>query len=401
MSNMEFEKIPLMNVSRQYAKIKTEIDNAVIGVLQSGNYINGENVKNFEQEFASYIGVKYGIGVGNGTDALVIALRALGISEGDEVITCTLTFYATAEAIVSVGAVPVFVDCTKDTYLIDVDQIEQKITNRTKAILPIQLYGQCANMERICELAQKHGLYVVEDVAQAAGAAYMGKRAGAWGDIACVSFFPTKNLGAAGDGGIILTNHEDLARKCRAYRVHGSGLDGLYLYNELHRQKDDKQIQMDFKGNPPKYYNFVVGYNSRLDELQAALLRVKLRFLDKWNVRRREIAEMYRKGIHLPEITLPYVADHAEHIYYVYVLCLAERDKFQKYLRECGIATGIYFPVPMHLQKVFEALGYKKGDFPNAEYVAEHSLAIPMFPELTQTEIDKVINCINLYEQVV
>lgn len=386
--------IPLMNVSRQYTRLQDRILDSVSDVLSSGNYINGDNVKAFEKEFAKYMGVQYGVGVGNGTDALVIALRALGIGAGDEVITCALTFYASAEAIANVGATPVFVDCTLDTYVIDAGAIEEKITDKTKAIIPVQLYGQCADMVEICRIAKEHHLYVVEDVAQAAGAVYQGRKAGSWGDIACVSFFPTKNLGAAGDAGIILTNQEDLAKKCRAYRVHGSGLDGLFAYNEEHSTKAEAQ---DFGNNLPKYYNYVVGYNSRLDELQAAILRVKLPELDGWNARRREIAEQYRQRITHPDFVHPMVADGVQHIYYVYVLCTDKRDEFRKHMEDCGIATGVYFPVPLHLQKVFEHLGYKKGDMPNAEYVAEHSVAIPMFPELTQEEIDAVIETVNQF----
>lgn len=387
------KKIPLMNVARQYDSLKEEINLSVQQVLQSGNYINGENVAEFEKEFATYIGVKYGIGVGNGTDALVIALRALGVKEGDEVITCALTFYATAEAIASVGATPVFVDCTKDTYTMDADLIEEKITEKTKAIIPVHLYGQCADMDKICELAKKHNLYVVEDVAQAAGAEYCGKKAGSFGDIACVSFFPTKNLGAAGDAGIIVTDNEELARKCRALRVHGSGMDGLFAYNQEH-QSDET---MEFGNHPPKYFNFIVGYNSRLDELQAAILRVKLRKLDDWNDRRRQIADVYRANISNNKVCHPIVAEDRVHIYYVYVVCTEKRDEMRIYLAEKGITTGVYFPVPLHLQKVFENLGYKKGDLPNAEYVADNSLAIPMFPELTDEEINEVVATVNSF----
>ena len=389
------ERIPLMNVSRQYKTLKHEIDKTALQVLESGVYISGENVKAFEKELADYIGVNYSIGVGNGTDALVIALRALGIGNGDEVITCALTFYATAEAIAAVGAIPVFVDCTVDTYVIDADAIESKITKKTKAIIPIQLYGQCADMLKICAIAKKYHIYVIEDVAQAAGSTFHGRKAGAWGDLACVSFFPTKNLGAAGDGGIILTDNEDLAKKCRAYRMHGSGLDGLYTYCSKHM--DTIQEIVDFGNNLPKYFNYVVGYNSRLDELQAAILRVKLSNLDKWNRIRREIAEQYRTKITTQGIVHPQVAEDAEHIYYVYVLTMEDRDGFRAYMESCNIATGVYFPVPLHLQRAFEDLGYQKGDMPNAEYVAEHSAAIPMFPELTQDEIMRVISAVNTF----
>lgn len=388
------EGIPLMNVSRQYKSLECGLKESVLQVLESGSYISGENVKKLEKDFSEYIGVRYGIGVGNGTDALVIALRSLGIGRGDEVITCALTFYATAEAIAAVGATPVFVDCTADTYVLDADAIEARITEKTKAVIPVHLYGQCADMARICEVAQRYNLYVVEDAAQAAGSTYRGRKAGTWGDIACVSFFPTKNLGAAGDGGIILTDSEDLAKKCRAYRVHGSGLDGLYTYCAEHPRA---VMEEDFGRNQPKYFNYVVGYNSRLDEIQAALLRVKLPHLDEWNEIRRGIAERYRTEIRHPAVIHPQVAEGAEHIYYVYVVTTEDRNGFQNYMERCNIATGVYFPVPLHLQRVFEGLGYRKGDMPNAEYVAEHSAAIPMFPELTRKETDAVISAVNAF----
>ena len=387
------KNIPLMNVARQYESLKEEINKSVQQVLQSGSYINGENVAEFEKEFAAYIGVKYGIGVGNGTDALVIALRALGIKPGDEVITCALTFYATAEAIASVGATPVFVDCTRDTYVIDADLIEEKITEKTKAIIPVHLYGQCADMDKISNIAQKHNLYVIEDVAQAAGAEYKRKKAGSFGDLSCVSFFPTKNLGAAGDAGIIVTDNEALARKCRALRVHGSGTDGLFAYNQEH-QSDET---MEFGNHPAKYFNFIVGYNSRLDELQAAILRVKLKKLDEWNEKRQQIADIYRNNIKNDKITHPMVAEHRKHIYYVYVVCTEKRDEMRTYLAERGITTGVYFPVPLHLQKVFENLGYEIGDLPNAEYIADNSLAIPMFPELIDEEINEIVATVNSF----
>lgn len=387
------EKIALMNVARQYQSIKEEIDAVMQEVMQSGNYINGINVKNFEEKFATYIGVNHAIGVGNGTDALVIALRALGIKAGDEVITSAMSFYATAEAIASVGATPVFVDCTSDTYVIDADKIDEKITEKTKAIIPVHLYGHCADMNKICEIAEKNNLYVVEDVAQAAGAEYFGRKAGSLGTISCVSFFPTKNLGAAGDGGIILTDSEELARKCRAYRVHGSGMDGMFTYNQ---QQGIDEID-NFKGHPPKYFNYLIGYNSRLDEIQAAILSVKLKYLDDWNEKRRKIADEYRSKIDNCNFRHPYVAENVKHIYYVYVICTECRDEVREYLEKQGISTGVYFPVPLHLQKVFKNLGYKKGDFPNAEYLSKQSLAIPMFPELKTKEITRVIDALNTF----
>lgn len=387
--------IPLMNIERQYESIKKELDEATIGVLSSGKYIMGENVKEFEKEFSEYMEVKYAVGVGNGTDALVIALKACGIKAGDEVITCAMSFFATAEAISSVGAIPVFVDCTSDTYTIDVSKIEEKITEKTKAIIPVHLYGQCADMDEINEIAKKYNLLVIEDVAQAAGTTYKGKKAGSLGDIACVSFFPTKNLGCAGDGGMILTNSNDLVKKCRAYRVHGSGLDGKYTYESINKITDAESI--DFGENLPKYYNFLIGYNSRLDEIQAAILRVKLKKLDEWNKTREIIANKYSNLINNNSIIKPICKEDRSHIYYTYVIKTENREKLREELTKAEISSGVYFPVPLHLQKVYEHLGYKKGDMPNAESIANNSLAIPIFPELTNEEQDKVIELLNKY----
>lgn len=387
--------IPLMNIERQYETIKKELDEVTIGVLSSGKYIMGENVKEFEKEFSEYMEVKYAVGVGNGTDALVIALRACGIKAEDEVITCAMSFFATAEAISSVGATPIFVDCTSDTYTIDVSKIEEKITEKTKAIIPVHLYGQCADMDEINEIAKKYNLLVIEDVAQAAGATYKGKKAGSLGDIACVSFFPTKNLGCAGDGGMILTNSDDLVKKCRAYRVHGSGLDGKYTYESMNKITDAESI--DFGENLPKYYNFLIGYNSRLDEIQAAILRVKLKKLNEWNKTRETIANRYSDLINNNLIIKPICKEDRSHIYYTYVIKTENREKLREELTKAEISSGVYFPVPLHLQKVYEHLGYKKGDMPNAESIANDSLAIPIFSELTNEEQNKVIEVLNKY----
>lgn len=394
---MSCEMIPLMNVSRQYTSIKEEIDTIVLKVLASGAYILGDTVKAFEEAYADYIGVNYAVGVGNGTDALVIALKSLNIGKADEVITTAMSFFATAEAIAAVGATPVFVDCTEDTFLIDPQKIEEKITVKTKAIIPVHLYGQCADMDTILGIAEKYKLYVIEDAAQAAGAEYKGKKAGSMGDIGCFSFFPTKNLGCAGDGGIIVTNQKSVYRKSRAYRVHGSGLDGQFTYQSL--QGIDSTEEFDFKENLPKYYNFVIGYNSRLDALQTAILKTKLNHLDNWNKQRRIIAEKYNHQIFNPKVTLPYIAKENQPIFYVYMLKVKERDGFRKYLKENGIETGVYFPVPLHKQKVFESLGYQNGDFPNAEMVADHTVAIPMFPELSIEEQEKIVKCVNQYTE--
>ncbi len=386
--------IPAMNVTRQYESIQNELDKAALEVLHGGQYILGKAVEDFEKSFATYCDTKYAVGVGNGSDALVLALKAVGVKPGDEVITTAMSFSATAEAITSVGAIPVFSDCTEDTFVINPEEVEKKITKKTKAIIPVHLYGQCVDMDAINRIASEYGLKVVEDCAQAAGATYKRKKAGSLGDVGCVSFFPTKNLGCAGDGGAIVTSDESIYRQCKALRAHGSGLDGLFAYGkQKHIEVSEEEI--DFNGNLPKYYNFVTGYNSRLDAIQAAILSVKLSYLDSWNERRRQIAKQYNEGITNQAISKPVVGEYNSHIYYVYAITVDKRDALRNYLKDNEIASGVYFPVPFHLQVVYENLGYKKGDLPNAEFVANHSLVLPMFPELTQEEIDKIIEVVN------
>lgn len=389
--------ISAMNVTRQHESIKDELDAAVLDILHGGQYILGQPVENFEKAFAEYCGTKYAVGVGNGSDALVIALKACGVMPGDEVITTDMSFIATAEAVVAAGARPVFADCTKDTYTLDPAEVERKITGRTKAVIPVHLYGQCADMDEINRIAKKYNLKVIEDAAQAAGALYKNKKAGSMGDAGCVSFFPTKNLGCAGDGGMIITDDENIYRQCRAMRVHGSGLDALYAYG-IQNGVEVHEEQVDFHGNLPKYFNFIDGYNSRLDAVQAGILTVKLPYLDSWNERRRQIAKQYDEKITNPAITKPETMKGNTHIYYVYAVAAERRDALRKHLENNGIKSGVYFPVPFHEQKVFEKLGYRRGDFPNAEFVAEHTLVLPMYPELKQEEIDRVIDAVNAWK---
>lgn len=389
--------IPAMNVTRQYASIQEELDKVALEVLHGGQYILGKPVEDFEKAFAAYCDTKYAVGVGNGSDALVMALEAVGVKPGDEVITTAMSFSATAEAITSVGAVPVFADCTRDTYAIDPEEVAKKVSEKTKAIIPVHLYGQCADMDAINTIARMHSIKVVEDCAQSVGSTYKGRKAGSLGDVGCVSFFPTKNLGCAGDGGAVVTNDEAIYRQCKAFRAHGSGLDGLFTYG-IQNGIEVSEADMDFNGNLPKYFNFVTGYNSRLDALQAAILSVKLPYLDGWNDRRREIAKQYNERITNPAISKPFISESNTHIYYIYVITTEKRDDLRNYLKENGIISGVYFPVPFHLQVVYEGLCYKKGDMPNAEFVADHSMVLPMFPELTQEEIDKVIETVNRWK---
>ena len=301
--------IPLIDLQAQYKSLEEELNKAALEVLSSAKYIMGENVIEFEKEFASYIGVKHAISVGNGTDALVLALKAMGIKSGDEVITTPFTFFATAEAISAVGAVPVFVDVEKETFNIDVTKIEEKITNKTKAIIPVHIFGQAADMDEINKIAKKHNLLVLEDACQAIGGKYKGKNIGALADAACFSFFPTKNLGCAGDGGMIVTDNDDIAIIARALRTHGSGENGQKAYNLLNNITEEVKTAEgadDTVYNPLKYYNYLIGYNTRLDAIQAALLRIKLKEIDKWNAKRREIVKIYNDALQNSDYVTPF-----------------------------------------------------------------------------------------------
>lgn len=393
--------ISLIDLKRQYKTIKEESDKAVLDVLSNAQYIMGENVKSFEKEFSEYIGVKNSISVGNGTDALIIALRALGVGEGDEVITTSYTFFATAEAISYVGAKPVFVDVDLDTYNIDVNKIEEKINSNTKAIIAVHIFGNPCDMDIINEIANKHSLFVIEDAAQAVGAEYKGKKIGTLSDIACFSFFPTKNLGCAGDGGMIVTNDDNLATILKALRVHGSGENGLRAYNILNNI--DEAIEEDKSTdntvyNPLKYYNYIIGQNSRLDELQAAILRIKLRKIADWTENRIENAGIYTENLKSTNLVTPITEKNSKHVYHLYILQSEKREELCDFLKGKGIATGIYYPVPMHLQKVFIPLGYVEGDCPNAEYLSKRTFALPMFPELTKEEIEYITNSVKEFK---
>lgn len=389
--------LPLLNLARQYESIQEEANKAVTSILAQGAYIMGRNVKCFEKEFAEYIGVKHAISVGNGTDALVIALKAYGVGAGDEVITTPFTFFATAEAISFVGAKPVFIDVRLDTYNIDETKIEEKITEKTKAILPVHIFGQCAEMEEINRIACKYGILVIEDACQAAGAKYNGKLAGNLADCSCFSFFPTKNLGAAGDGGMICTDNDDIAIICRALRVHGSGEMGERAYNRMNNI--DATVEEETGGDntvyqPKKYYNYLIGHNSRLDEIQAAILRIKLKYLDSYVERRRHTAEFYRRELMNTGLVLPIESGNSQHAYHLFILQSDDRESIVVELKDEGIATGIYYPVPLHLQKCYLSLNYKPGDFPNAEYLAQRTFAIPLFPEITEEERYAVVKAL-------
>lgn len=394
--------IPLIDLKAQYAEIKNEVSQAVLDVLESSQYIMGQRVKELEKNIAEYTGAKHAISCANGTDALILSLHACGVGEEDEVITTPFTFFATAEAISRVGAKPVFVDVNTETFNINVDLIEEKISSKTKAILPVHIFGQPVDMDRVNEIAEKFNLYVIEDACQAIGAEYKGRKVGSLGDVACFSFFPTKNLGACGDGGIITTNDDNLATMIRALRVHGSGNAGRQAYNILQGENE-----CDFEGvssdntvyDRAKYYNYLIAYNSRLDEIQAAILLVKLKYIDKWNEKRREIADYYSSKLQHANLVVPKIIEEAKSVYHMYVLQSENREKLMQYLKQKEISTGIYYPIPLHLQKAYKNLGYKPGDLPVSEYLAGRTFAIPVYPELTCEQkkyiVDMILQCIS------
>lgn len=358
--------IPIFDSKRQYEQIGAEAEKAVCEVMRSGCYILGPNVKALESELASYIGCKYTVALNSGTDALHVALRALGIGAGDEVITTAFTFVATAEAIGMVNAKPVFVDIDPDTYNIDPKAIEAAITPATKAIIPVHLYGQPCDMDAIMDIAKRHNLKVIEDCCQAIGALYKGKMVGTFGDVGCYSFYPTKNLGTMGDGGLCTVNSEELRDHLIALRNHGSMV---------------------------RYHNDELGVNSRLDEIQAAILDVKLPHLDKDNARRREIAKYYRENITNPKIILPKTYGEAAHVWHVFTLRTENRDEFQRYLEDNGIQTNIHYPTPPHKQGAYKEMA--NHSYPISEEIHRTILSIPISPVLTDDEVKKVVEVVN------
>ena len=365
-------KIPLVDLKAQYSSIKGEIDAATRKVMESGQFILGEEVESLEKEITSFLGVKHAVGVASGTEALLLALLACGVGPGDEVITTPFTFIATTEAITQCGAKPVFVDIDPRTFNIDPAKIAEAITKKTKAILPVHLYGQPADMESILKLARRYGLKVIEDCAQSFGAEYKGKKTGSLGDAGCLSFFPSKILGAYGDGGMVVTNNPEIAEKVIMLRNHGT-----------------KQ----------KYYHLISGFNSRLDELQAAILRIKLKHLDQWSKLRHDKAALYTRLLgELNGIETPYVAPYSYHVFNYYTIRLKDsrrsRNALQKHLEAKGIQTAIYYPLSLHLQEVYSSLGYKPGDFPQSEQAQGEVLSLPLYPELTEGQIEEITRVI-------
>lgn len=366
--------IPFVDISRQDKKIRPKIKDAVENVINGGHFILGPQVLEFEEKFASYCGTKYSVGVASGTDAILIALRALNVGWGDEVIVPANTFISTVLPILYVGAKPILVDIDRKTYNLDPEQVEKRISKKTKAIIPVHLYGQIAEMDEILKIAKSNKLYIVEDACQAHGSIYKGQKAGSFGDIGCFSFYPGKNLGAYGDGGIVTTSDGKLAEKIRILRDVG--------------QKE-------------KYIHIVKGYNSRLDTLQAAILIVKLTQLDEWNRQRRSLASLYTQLLSSLDInvTVPFEPEYSKSNYHLYIARVDERDKLLEHLKTNGIMAGIHYPVPIHLHRALKDIGYKKGDFPISEEYASQIISLPIFPYLSNEEVKTIVEHIkNFYE---
>ena len=362
--------VPFVDLSAQYASVKDEVNRAIAGVLERTDFILGRDVEHFEAEFATFCGVQHAVGVDSGTSALELALRAYGVGPGDEVITAANTFIATALAISFTGATPVLVDVDPHTYTVDAASLEEAITPRTKAIVPVHLYGQPADMDPILELAERRGLVVVEDACQAHAATYKGRRAGSLGHAAAFSFYPGKNLGAYGDAGAVVTDDAKVAQSLKMLRNYGSA---------------------------KKYHHTLRGFNRRLDTLQAAVLRVKLRYLDAWSDARREHAERYGELLKGSAVVPPTRAAYASPVYHLYVIRVQEREQLQAHLSAEGVSTGIHYPVPVHLQPAYGDLGYKLGDFPVTERYAQEIVSLPMYPELTPELISRVTDAIKSY----
>ena len=361
-------KIPFLDLKAHHTPLIDRFDRAIREVIESNAFAGGPFVERFEKEFAAYCGSKYAIGVGNGTDALWLALLALGIGEGDEVITVPNTFIATVEAIAYCKARPVFVDVHQDTFTMNPEELEKRLTEKTKAIIPVHLFGQPADMDPILQFARARGLFVIEDAAQAHGADYKGRKAGTLGDAGCFSFYPGKNLGAFGEAGAVVTNDPELQKQIQVLRDHGQS---------------------------QKYYHTSLGWNCRMDGIQAAILSIKLRYLEEANLLRREHALQYNQAFEgIEGVATPFEANYGRHVYHVYAIRVQERDKVRRFLEEKGVGCGVHYPIPIHLQEACEGLGYTEGAFPVVETSAEEFLSLPMFPELTEEQIEYVARCV-------
>ncbi len=361
-------RVPFLDLKAQYLSIKEDVDSALQQVLDRTAFAGGPFVKQFEEEFARFCGCEHAIGVSSGTAALWLAMLGLGIGPGDEVITVPNTFIATVEAISFCGATPVFVDAEQETLTMNPHLLEAVITPRTKAIIPVHLFGQMADMDPIMEIARKHGLYVIEDASQAHGAEYRGKKAGSIGDVGCFSFYPGKNLGAYGEAGAVVTNNPELAQKVRMLRDHGQ---------------------------PRKYHHDLIGWNARMDGFQGAVLSVKLKHLERWNEARRNVARFYEEALgKIAGITLPHEAEYARHVYHIYAIRTNKRDDLISFLAKKEIFCGIHYPIPVHLTKAYQFLGYQKGSFPVTEACAEEFVSLPIYAELTPQQLEYVVKSI-------
>ena len=392
---MTKNNIPFFDISRQYQSIKAEIESEIIAFLPTCNYIGGKTVTQFENKMAEQLGVKHVISCGNGTDALVLALKSAGVCEGDEVITTPFSFFATSEAIAYVGAIPVFADIRKSDLNIDPSKIEALITDKTKAIIPVHIFGAPCAMDEINSIAKKHHLFVIEDACQAIGASYKGKEIGSLGDMACFSFYPTKNLGAFGDGGAVSTNNDELACLLRAYKTHGSGQNGAKAFSLIHQQDVSTLLpktQGDHLYDPCKYYNFVVGGNSRLDAIQALVLSIKLPYLKQWNKRRNEISKRYQEAFStLPLTVCMQYEENSKSACHQFVVLSNQREALTAYLKEKGIGTGDFYPVPLHKQ-IAHAHSKIPSHLPVVEEICEQSFCLPVYPELTNQEQEYIID---------
>ena len=392
-------KIPFFSLSRQYDQIREEVETSVRDVMRSNAYIEGQAVKSLEKELSEYLNVRHVVTCGNGTDALRIALQAIGVTNGDEVITTPFTFFATAEAISQTGATPVFVDICEDSLNIDPKLIREKITSKTKAILPVHIFGLPADMDEINTIASEYGISVIEDACQAIGSEYKDKKTGTLGNLGCFSFYPTKNLGAFGDGGMITTDDDELALVCRAIKSHAAGRMGAEAYQIMTGEIVDELSSLNQSGDslydPCKYFNYFIGSNSRLDSIQAAILSIKLKHLDEYNSKRRNIAMRYTSAFAKTPIIPPYT-DYSDrvHCFHQYPVLCDDKDGLMKYMNEKGIGTGAFYPIPLHLQRSYSKLNYKPGDLPVAESVCKRSVCLPVFPELYDEEIEYVIDTI-------
>ncbi|NIM05828.1 MAG: aminotransferase class I/II-fold pyridoxal phosphate-dependent enzyme [Armatimonadetes bacterium] len=364
--------VPFISLTADHAPLREEILAAIAKVLDSGYFILGENVRAFEEEFAHFCSSPHAVAVGSGTDALVLALEALGVGEGDEVIVPAWTFVATAAAVRHVGAKPVFVDCAPDSFLLDLNQVKERMGPNTRAIIPVHLYGEMADTEALMDIAASRGIWVIEDAAQSAGASLRGKKAGSMGNVGCFSFYPTKTLGACGEGGLVLTGDAEVAKRIR----------------HLRNQADDTAL------GGKKYHHSAVGYNSRLQEIQAAILRIKLRHLEEWNLRRCAVAKAYHSLLADTPLTLPRLAADNSHVYSLFTIRTPNRQELSEWLKARGVGCDVYYPLPLHLQSAYRHLGYKQGDLPVAETYAKEVLSLPIFPALTEEQIERVAEAV-------